>query len=623
MSTLERIRAKMRDQEISPRERRDSVRAHMLSRIGKEWHEVPLTARIGKTFRNQGIPTSPEFRRIKDLPRRVWTEYEHLEFLRQEMTDWLKTPNGQQELLSLQAMALADFHDYGGAFVPAGVGRGKTIVSFVASRVVEAKRPLLLIPAGLREKTKREFAVLAKHWKAPENLVIKHYQWISRDAHSKFIEKYNPDCIICDEVHFLKNLRAACTKRVKRHMDEHPDTLFLGASGTITKRSLENFHHLLHWCLGPKNMPLPFERSEAARWGQVVDEKVPQNRRLAPGALLQFTVAAMEGEPPPGKKYYWEDDERYGLTEVRKGLGRRIFETPGVIASLSEDVDASILMEFYDPSLPLEVHEKIEEVQEKKKDLNGLDLVELVEIWRHTRELNCGFFYKWKHPAPDYWLTARSNYSAFQRKILDKDIPGLDTPLQITNAIIHGKLDDRGLYALWKHVKEDFKPKTIPVWISTKILEDVIDRVNKIKEPTLVWVEHVAVGEKLQELAGWKFFHHKGFDKDKNFVDDFAGKETIVLSIDSNREGRNLQTAAHNFVVSGPPVGYIWQQFMGRSHRMFQEADTVYFIVKLGHQVLHDGMRQACADAKFISETTGNPQKLMLADMVGCFHFDK
>jgi len=616
-----RARAKVRTQnQPSGQAQRADLRAKMLAKVGLEWHHVPLTARMGKTFREQGIPYSPEFERIKELPRRNWETIPELAFLQDEMTDWLKMPQGTRRFRPLQAMSLADLHDYGGTFVPGSVGSGKTDVCFCAQTVTQAQHMVLLIPAGLRQKTEREFKKLAQHWIGPTNMSIVHYQGLGREKQAELLDDLRPDLIVADEVHYLKNLKAACTRRVRRYMEEYPDTMFVGASGTITKRSLMDFHHLLRWCLGPQNMPLPEEASEARRWSQVVDEKIPNTRRLKPGVLCDFTEAGMQGEQPKKKNYYWEEDPNFGLSAVRRGLGQRIFETPGVVASLTDDVDASIHMHFYDPKLPIDVANKIEEFQERKQDQNGLDLVELFDIWRHTRELVCGFFYKWVEEAPEYWLTARRAWYGFLRAIHDLEKPGLDSLLQITNAVIRGDLDDNGRYAMWKHVENDFKPKTVPEWIDESIMLDVVRRVEK-KPPTLIWVEHVATGEKLAELSGWKFFHHKGLDKDKNFIDDVAGRETAIVSIHANKEGRNLQAWSRNHVVSAPPVGYIVEQFFGRTHRQGQDADNVYYEIMLGHSVIHDGWDQACADAAFISETTGTSQKLMLADMTGTFCF--
>ena len=45
------------------------------------------------------------------------------------------------------------------------------------------------------------------------------------------LDYIQPDLIIADECHLLKNHKAGRTRRVTRYMREHPETKFVGVSG--------------------------------------------------------------------------------------------------------------------------------------------------------------------------------------------------------------------------------------------------------------------------------------------------------------------------------------------------------------------------------------------------------
>ena len=77
------------------------------------------------SFYRSQITATEEFRRIQNLPRRVWTPAE-AEKLADDMTQVLKTPKGTMRLRPIQAVALAELAMYGGLLGPIPVGEGKT-----------------------------------------------------------------------------------------------------------------------------------------------------------------------------------------------------------------------------------------------------------------------------------------------------------------------------------------------------------------------------------------------------------------------------------------------------------------------------------------------------------------
>ena len=137
----------------------------------------------------------------------------------------------------------------GGAFLPIQVGGGKTLITLLAPQVMQANRPILLLPASLIEKTERDRQEYAKHWKVAKHLRFVSYESLGRVRMAQELENYHPDLIIADEAHRLKNPRAACTRRVARYMKDHPTVPFVALSGTIMRHSIKDFAHLLIWAL--------------------------------------------------------------------------------------------------------------------------------------------------------------------------------------------------------------------------------------------------------------------------------------------------------------------------------------------------------------------------------------
>src|SRR3972149_9238811 len=143
-----------------------SALAKLIGYSGKNPEDFEKRSQVGKIFRRSGVKDSAELRRIIALPRREWSKDEPgFAELLADMQQWLRMPSGTMVLRPVQAKALAELHDYGGLFGPMQVGRGKALCSFLASIVLEAKRPLLIPPAKLRDKTIREIGSYQKNFR--------------------------------------------------------------------------------------------------------------------------------------------------------------------------------------------------------------------------------------------------------------------------------------------------------------------------------------------------------------------------------------------------------------------------------------------------------------------------
>ena len=84
------------------------------------------------------------------------------------LTNHLRTPGGTMRLRPVQAQALYEMHDYGGLFGPIRVSGGKTLITLLAALVLEAQRPMLIVPAALIEKTRNGSAEACSALEAPD-----------------------------------------------------------------------------------------------------------------------------------------------------------------------------------------------------------------------------------------------------------------------------------------------------------------------------------------------------------------------------------------------------------------------------------------------------------------------
>lgn len=594
----------------------------LLARTGKKLEDLPRGGKVSKLFRRDGVPFTDEITRVLALPI---VEWEGQGEWADELNQLCQKPGGKQTLWPTQVAVLQYLLEYRGCFAQIRAGEGKTICSYLAATVTDAKRPLLLVPAHLKLKTQREFKVLAKHWNGTDDMPIVSFQLLGRSTGADILNDRKPDLIIVDEAHYLKNRGAAVTRRFERYMYDNPETVCLIMSGTMSKRSLFDYHHLLMWCIGDRDFPMPFKEALLKDWAYALDEKVKPELRMDVGALSAFVELLTEEE-----KHFTEEEKRSPseatLALVRRGYGKRLATTGGVVSSRGTMVDASLEIATYAPLRPDNIDEAIGRLYKYWEPPKGEDCVEPVDVWRHARELACGFVYHWTEPGPEEWLLWRRRWGALVRTVIAAEMPEFDSPFQIGIALKNGHLGSLGeldsmgglgekineLYGEWRGIRDTFKPKTQAHWISDYMCDAVKMMVNCAKDPMLIWVEHVAMGKRLSEVLDAPFFHNKGFAKDKTFVDDYRGP-CAILSIGSNSSGRNLQHWRNNFFVTPMPQGDVWEQAIARTHRPGQLADMVGNMIFFGCRENVQDFEQARADCLYTRDTQLQTKKLGLA----------
>lgn len=601
----------------------------LLARSGKTRDDIRSNSRMGQVLNSKGVRDGEDIDRALALARRRWDRIDDLEGLVRDMTKWLKTPTGTWSLRAIQAVALLELHDLDGVFAPIRVGGGKTLISLLAPIVVESRRPLLIVPASLRDKTREDLKIYRKHFKikAP---TIESYATLSREENADYLLEYEPDLLMLDEVQKARNPDSAVKRRIDRYLRQHPDTKVLAMSGSVTNRSIKDYAHIITWCLGEDRQPLPTKWKRLEEWALALDEKISPTSRRSPGALARLCGP---GEPPT-------------LQGVRKAYQRRLVETPGVIAS--QDPPLKMGLHFrevpFDP--PQIMTDHFRTLRELWETPDGHPCADAVTIWRHARELCCGFYYVWdprppstKHPikpldlyrgVPDAdkttWLDARKEWCRYARYVLKHNRRGLDTERQVRTAVEAGEIDTMGFETLyeaeeilraWLEIAPTFKPNNKPVWFDDTMINLAADWLDR--NEGICWVEHVAFGERLSRMTGIPYYGQQGRNRQGGLIGDARGP--VIASIASCGTGHNLQHYCRNLVVSCPTTGDLWEQMVGRTHRDGQKNDVTFDIVLPCLEQL-DGFKQAIKDARYASDTTGQIMKLTYADLA-TIDFDK
>ena len=461
------------------------------------------------------------------------------------------------------------------------------------------------MPASLIEKTQRDRLAYGRHWRVPNTLRVFSYDLLGRVQAADALEEYQPDLIICDEVHRLKNRRAAVTRRVARYMYDRPYTIFCGLSGSVMDRSLKEFAHILRWALKLK-APVPTTNEELEEWAEALDHGLDPMARRKPGALLSLC----------------SKEERSQYAEhvaARHGFRRRLTETPGVVATVGEgeSVGCSIYVRAIRHKVAAVTEENFAKLRGDGADNpgwllpDGTPLVSAVDVWRHAQELALGLHYEWNPRPPDEWLEARKNWHRFVRETISRSRT-FDSALHVANAVDSGELQTDTLER-WRQIEPTFTPNVVPVWHDDSALKACAEW---MKTPGLVWTEHHFFAERLSEMTGAPYYGAGGFAADGQYIEAAAPGSSAIASIDANREGKNLQGIWSRCAYVCPPSSATWiEQSIARLHRPGQMADEVQVDVFLGCRENFDAICKAIEAAQAVQDMTGKKQKILMADL--------
>jgi hypothetical protein len=525
------------------------------------------------------VPESQDLDRVLALPIRLISGKVQNPSLLACVNDYVRTPTGTMSLRPIQSAALAELVENNGLFGAIGVGAGKSLITLLAATVLDGvKRPVLFVPAQLRDQTNRILPGLTANFKIRNDLKIVGYSEVSTNP--DLLDTLDPDLLILDECHYLKDPKSARTRRFIRYLANNEERVrVVAVSGTVTSRSIMDYWHILLWALR-YGAPLPIDDRQAQLWADALDVKPDNPAR--PGALYKL-----------GRN-------------VREGYQTRLLATPGVVVTKEAGVRASLQLHMWRPPIPETIKQALKDLQDTWQLPDGNAISEDVELFRHLRTLSNGFYYRWTEQPPIDWLFARSCWKALVREFL-RTTDKADTELQARQMLAHTpELKE------WERVKDSFSPVTEPVWISDMILIETSKLLSQQDLPTLVWIKSRALGHKLAKALGVPYFG-EGENDHKNIL---TQEGHCVLSVAAHGTGKNLQTFSNNIFVEPMRGGLYWEQAIGRTHRPGQLADEVRAYVNVVTKVLLDTFNAAKKDAAYQQETLGVPQRILFADVV-------
>lgn len=484
-----------------------------------------------------------------------------------QVTNWLadeaayRAHAGDMRLRPVQLEALTAIERVGGLLGSIGVGHGKTLIAALAPLAAERHvgqpvRALLLVPASMREPTLREREKYAADGYIVRDCTVASYARLSQSDGLEWLDQLDPDLVILDEAHRVRDYNAARTRRLDLYV-RHTQPLVVAMSGTLTTREVSDYAHLAEWCLGPAS-PLPLTRS---------------------GVMHTDAVISDRGTPTPGNWQWFRG--AYGQGDPRNLLRHALERAHGVVLTSESGCEASIVLRTLEPwdyqSPELETLQTLWELPD------GTALAEPMHVARHAMHLECGFWYRWKWEKwrgpvdVNEFLAARARWASVVREWCS-DHRTEDTPGRLRDSLAAG-------HPLWSEWLRWEPYDAIP--LPPVVTEWVHDR-------ALRWLDEQ--------------------DTDSVWASSRALQDRIpgCYSVQRHGTGHNLQHHSRALVLDPPSNGAAWEQLIGRLHRSGQQADVVEFSIP-GTPTAKKRLQAATRDAKYITQTTGARQRLVFA----------
>jgi hypothetical protein len=574
-------------------------------------------------------------------------------------------------LRALQGAALSEMWQVRGLAGFIRAGGGKMLTSYLAPSVLRTGGSVLLIaPAQMRPDTAKMFKLYARDWHGYPlaEFPFRSYEELSQPAAGEeldaegnvirpgLLDLLRPSIVILDEAHKVQSLDNVARRRLERYKRANPSTIFIVLTATPFNTSIKDACHLLDWALGAGS-PLPRAGNEhwneREMWAQYLDPRQSQGPRVGVGALLNFL------SPAELVAFDEATDTDEGLDRgdvqrkiVRRAIARWMYDTPGVISSqegkLIDDDGREIGLEI----MAQEPLRETPEVEEFFKHLRG-DALEALREGRPREQLDeydengkqllaypgwrlpdgtegedglwfaaqadkggLGF---WQRPceplADDGYVAARNQWAKWCRDMIKRNRRGIDSAARMEAAVRKGLYDDEGLLEHWVEMQRNYTattglktPPTEPVWLSDEAIRAAEQWVRE--HSGVIWVRYTCLGERLAQELGLPFYRRGAKDaKTKRHIMEHRGGAAVV-SIQSAKEGKNLQGLWSSNLWMAPPG----EQSLARTHRAGQRAAVVRNWVYVGsYEHLASFYRGRDVKADFHSDLTLQDQKMVYA----------
>lgn len=545
--------------------------------------------------RTSSVLRTVDFSRIEALPRRK-LDVREAEDAARFLTKLFAEPGADVALRAWQGQAIFECVEYRHLCGGLPVGQGKTLITWLLPLALGAKRPVLILPASLIDKTRADFRSYLGKWRrpaVPPRLITR--EELALDKNADLLDCINPDLVMVDESDELANPIAGATNRIDRFRVSHQDKakcVFATMSGTLIRLSILGNWHLLCWSL-LEDAPVPLSHTEAKVWAAAIDEAIREpGRRPHPGVLGPTIPAARE----------W--------------YRRRLIETPGVII-VDEDSAADIPLTIRtrlsreDPTLDRHYSEFLR----RFRNPGGIEVTDPLSRWTLDALMGCGLYNYYDPEPPIEWRLARRAEAKFVRdRILRtrRSRRPVDTEKQVLN-----RYRDDPVVVEWLRQKPTFDPRkaTRFKWFSDSTLQSALDWLAESPEPGVVWCGSKEFGKRLAAKARLPYYGSKGRTQGGGGLHCADTSRSLVASWPANKRGFNLQPWRRALIVLPPQSAKFLEQIIGRHHRAGQDREVVVDILLTSGGTI-DAFEAALKEARFSKQVTSLTQKVLRAKIV-------
>lgn len=591
-----------------------------------------------------------EWRRILDLPVREPATEADIETFSYKEID-ARAYDAGFRLRLRQVDSVREFDRAGGLLAQVRVGAGKTLLSVsIATRALKggANRALILVPAQvyrqlmeidlpfLRTKMPIGYPFVGLGGMTParrkevirgvrrQAVFVLPYSLLSRTDSRETLAAVAPDVVVADEAHYLKNRSAARTKRFLDFMKSRPECRFVAMSGTLTSKSLSDYHHLAVLALGDKS-PLPKGATQGALWAGLLDAMsvatAEKAKLLQP---LRVWAAKKRGIETP-----------YTVDGFREAFRARLESAPGCVLTRGvDDLETSLIFETIERDVPTQskLHELFRDLENKWQSPTGDEIAHAIHLYKWRYELSAGFYYAlvWPEPRNDAHREAidrakehHAYLQEYHRQLREflkyTSIPNLDTPMLVGAGIArHDKKIPKSLAHAWQQAKDrEFhgmpEREQSPIRVDDYKIKAAVEWAEQLTSQRgntggIIWVHHHEMLEWICEaIPAAKPARAGEMDILKH-----EHKDRIwVASMRAHGTGKNLQHFQNQLFVQWPRAATEAEQVLGRIHRPGQTADEITAHLLMGIEFDHQLFCATLSDALYIQLTTGAEQKLL------------
>lgn len=489
-----------------------------------------------------------------------------------ELTAIYRTPNGTMRLRDGQGRILLGAADGGGVFSNESVGGGKTLCFAILLSILGGERPLIITEAANIPQMRADFELLRLHWQMPTYYRLESYDAIS--TRPELLDSLRPTFVGLDEAQKIKPYKeSGRAKKMDRWRRANPGVPVAALSGTPGE-DFDEYAHLMVWAVpalgSDRGGPIPLHPETGRPEG-------PEFRDLC--------------------KRLREDESFHAA------FWAGIRTTPGIVISGETYTEKPLHITHTILDTPPEMAEHWERLRGEGEAPDGWVLdTGIGEQYQLARMLADGMYYEHVPRPPKEYTEPRKAWFGMCSAVIEAgpDAPGgpYDTPGEVLRAVMAGRLP-RGPLEAWLRVKDTYRPITRTAWLSRSALEWMAawgraraPLAERDRGGSIIWVDHIGVGEELARMTGWPYFGDGARDaatrRHISTICKPCGRgeridPVIICSSKSCATGKNLQHRYHRNLFKNPPSNWkASEQRLGRTHRSGQynpggvEAEMVY-----------------------------------------------